>query len=51
MPGLQTVNVCVLMKTPCGRDLFLLTTGGKDDGAVQGECERQEGWRPVAALR
>ena len=51
MLGLQTGNVCVLMKTPCGRDLFFPTAGGEDDGAGQGEYERQEGWCPVAALR
>ena len=51
MPGLQIVNVCVLMKTPCGCDLLFLTASGEDDGAVQGKCEHQEGWRPVAALR
>ena len=39
----------MFMVTPCGRDFF--TPDVEDDGTVQGECQCQEGWRPVAALR
>ena len=37
------------MLTPYGRDFF--TPGVEDDVRLQGECQRQEGWCPVAAQR